>query len=216
MMPLLQAESLAITSVTFVLSAVLALFLFSSYRRARRPSLAFWTAGMAVFTFGVLLEILFALDIVPLVLVDVYLFSVALIVELLALGSMELLSSRAKRRAYQAFCVATTAFLALMLALYGSVNIVQDYVAFGNPALPVILGSSFITFPASVILVWMALLSYSKTGSRKMLSIVAGVIVVVIAGTLYIAAFPAFLYVSEFIGILLLWAGFYSRPQRRP
>ena len=55
-----------------------------------------------------------------------------------------------------------------------------------------------------------AAISYKRTRSKKMLSIIAGVIVVSIAGTLYIASFPEFLYFSEFIGILLLWAGFFD------
>ncbi len=46
------------------------------------------------------------------------------------------------------------------------------------------------------------------TASKKMLSIIAGVIIVSIAGSLYIVHFPAFLYYSEFIGISLLWFGF--------
>ena len=43
-----------------------------------------------------------------------------------------------------------------------------------------------------------------------MLSIIAGVVVVSIAGGLYIAAVPVFLYYSEFVGIILLWFGFFS------
>ncbi len=213
MMPLLQVESLAITSVTFVLSAVLTLFLFVSYRRRRKSNVMFWSLGMTAFTAGIFLEILFAASVYSIASVDTYLFIVALLVELLALGSMELLSSKAKKRAYYTFCIASSAFLAYALAATGNVNIVQDYVALGNPSPLVIIASSVITFPASVILVWVALLSYIKTRNAKILSIVAGVIVVVIAGTLYIAAFPALLYIAEFVGILLLWIGFYPRPR---
>lgn len=43
-----------------------------------------------------------------------------------------------------------------------------------------------------------------------MLSIIAGVVIVSIAGSLFIAQFPAFLYYSEFIGILLLCLGFFD------
>jgi hypothetical protein len=50
--------------------------------------------------------------------------------------------------------------------------------------------------------------SYRKTRNKKLLSIIAGVIVVSIAGTLYIVAFPAFLYYAELAGIALLWLGF--------
>lgn len=210
MIPALQLESLAVTSVVLALSAVLALVLFRSYLRKRRGSTLFWSLGMIAFSAGVLMEVLFALDVHPLALVDAYLFDAALLVELLALGSMQLVSSRRKRLAYYVFCVVTTAFLAYSLLAYGGVNIVESYVAAGEPSLQAILASSAITFPASVLLVAVALFTYSKTRNPRMLATVAGVAVVVVCGTLYIAAFPAFLYVSEFIGIVLLWFSFYS------
>ncbi len=215
MIPLLQAESLAITIVTLALSAVLTAFLFASYRKGRRSSLMFWGLGLAAFTAGVFLEVLFALGIYSMSLVDIYLFIVALLVELLALGSMELLSSKTKKRAYQAFCIASTMFLVAALAASGNVDIVQAYVAYLPPSLLVTVASTAMTFPAAIILIWVALISYIKTKSVKMLSIIAGVVLVSIAGTLYIVSFPSLLYISEFIGILLLWVGFYSRQARR-
>lgn len=169
---------------------------------------------MLTFAVGVLLEAAFAFGIYPILLVDIYLFIAALLVELLALGSMELVSSKAKKRAYRVFCAASTAFLAYALLAYGGTNIVQNYVTLGNPTLPVIIASSVITFPASLILITVAALSYGKTRNPKMLSIVTGVAVVVLAGTLYITSFPAFLYIAEFIGILLLWIGFYPKRKR--
>jgi hypothetical protein len=40
-------------------------------------------------------------------------------------------------------------------------------------------------------------------------------VVVSVAGSLYLVQFPAFLYYSEFIGILLLWLGFFDFSPRR-
>jgi hypothetical protein len=65
-----------------------------------------------------------------------------------------------------------------------------------------------VTFPAAIILILIAALSYRKTRNPKLISIIIGVVVVSVAGTLYIVQFPAFLYYAEFIGILLLWIGF--------
>ncbi len=64
------------------------------------------------------------------------------------------------------------------------------------------------TFPAAILLILIAAISYKKKRNYKMLSIIIGVIIVAMAGTLYIVEIPVFLYYSEFIGILLLWYGF--------
>ena len=85
-----------------------------------------------------------------------------------------------------------------------------NYVAWGVPPLLVTIFSTLITIPASAVLLVVAIKSYLKTKNKKMLSIIAGVVFVVIAGTLYIVSFPSLLYISEFVGILLLWYGFYS------
>lgn len=53
------------------------------------------------------------------------------------------------------------------------------------------------------------------TWNPKMLATIAGVVIVAIAGSLYIAQFPAFPYYSEFIGILLLWLLFFDIPFRK-
>ncbi|MEM3841580.1 MAG: hypothetical protein QXN59_02730, partial [Candidatus Micrarchaeaceae archaeon] len=87
-------------------------------------------------------------------------------------------------------------------------SIIISHVVYGALPLSVVLYSSAATFPAAIILIAIAAKSYIKKRSAKMISIIAGVLVVSTAGTLYIAAFPAFLYYSEFIGILLLWLGF--------
>ena len=86
----------------------------------------------------------------------------------------------------------------------------QNYVVAGAPPISVIVTSSIATFPAAIVIIWVAAASYIQKRNVKMLSIIAGVIVVSIAGTLYIASFPAFLYYSEFFGILLLWLGFFD------
>ncbi|MGD0511551.1 MAG: hypothetical protein ABSA33_06990, partial [Candidatus Micrarchaeaceae archaeon] len=93
-------------------------------------------------------------------------------------------------------------------------NFIVNYIAYGNPPLLVIYSSSIVTFPAAAILITVALKSYLKTKSYRMLSIIIGVVIVSIAGTLYIVQFPSLLYAAEFIGILLLWVGFYSRPKK--
>ena len=206
----MQLESLAITTIVFLLSLALTLVLTRSYFRGRKPSVMFWSAGMWTFTIGVLLEMMFALNISPEPLIALYLFLVAVLVELLALGSIQLIGSNVIKRAYYTFCVITTAFIAYSLLSTNITNFIKDYIAYGNPPLLVIVSSSLVTFPAAVVLIAVAVKSYMRTRSYKMLSIIAGVIIVSIAGTLYIASFPSILYAAEFVGIVLLWIGFYT------
>ncbi len=81
---------------------------------------------------------------------------------------------------------------------------------FGPLPLSVVITSSIVTFPAAAILIIVAGISYYRGHDKKMLSIILGTIIVSIAGTLYIVQFPAFLYYAEFIGIVLLWLGFFD------
>jgi hypothetical protein len=210
MIPLLQLEALAITIIVFILSLVLTLIMTQSYIRGRRSSTLFWSIGMWSFTVGVFLEILFALGISPEPLIALYLFIVAVLVESLALGSMELIKSKRLKMAYYLFCIMSTIFVAYSLVVTKVTNFIVNYIAYGNPPLLVIYSSSIVTFPAAAILIIIAAKSYLAKKSYQMLSIIIGVVIVSIAGTLYIVQFPSLLYAAEFIGILLLWLGFYT------
>lgn len=209
-MNLFQIEALTITTVTFALSFVLAFYMTRKYKKTRARSMLFWSAGMQAFSIGVFIEVVFALGVDTSFLTGFYLFLVAMIVQLLALGSIQLVKSKAIKRAYYAFCIITTLLLLFSIVAYKSSGFVVNYVAWGVPPLLVTIFSTLITIPASIVLLAVAIKSYLKKKSNRMLSIIAGVIFVVIAGTLYIVSFPALLYASEFIGILLLWSGFYG------
>jgi hypothetical protein len=163
---------------------------------------------MWLFAFASFLEILFSLGIYNAGLIDAYLFSVAILVQLLSLGSLALMSRIRLFNAYVGYSAAADAALLVSLFLFPVGNVLTSGVVYGQLPLAVTIMSSVITFPAAVILIVVAAISYRSRGDRKMLSIIAGTIVVSIAGTLYIAAYPAFLYYAEFIGIILLWLGF--------
>lgn len=196
------------TSIIFALGALLAVILTINYGRNKMQSLIYWSAGMYVFSASVALEILFSLGMYGQFLIKAYLFLVAVLVELLATGSILLLRKKALINAYAIYGILSTAFLAYALISSVIGNVITGGVVYG--ALPVLVdaGSAIITAPAALILVVVSALSYRSKRDAKLLSIIAGVVVVSIAGTLYIAAFPAFLYYAEFVGILLLWLGF--------
>jgi hypothetical protein len=191
-----------------VLTAALASLITRRYASSRQPQYAFWGVGLWLFAFGVLLEALFAIGVYDTAMAVAYFLSVALLVEFLAMGSVSMTKSKKAKYAYAAY--SALAGVAVLYSLISSHlgNVVVNHVVFGVLPISVVASSSAATFPAAVILIALAARSYIKRKSSKMLSIIAGVVVVSIAGTLYIAEFPAFLYYSEFIGILLLWLGF--------
>jgi hypothetical protein len=203
------------TALTFVLAAILAAFLTQNYLQRRSKSYLLWSIGLWLFALSVFEELLFSSGYYGDSLIKSYLGLAALLVEFLALGSIQLVKSSRVRTAYYIFCLASTVALGYFLVTDTIGNLVVKYVVSGAPPLSIITVSSIITFPAAIVLIAVAALSYRRTKSPKMLSIIAGVVIVAIAGSLYIAQFPAFLYYSEFIGILLLWLGFFDTPSRR-
>jgi hypothetical protein len=203
------------TIAIFVLTVVLAAFITKAYARTRKLSSFFWGLGLWLFALGVMLETFFAAGIYNNVLIMIYLFIVALLVNMLAFGSMQLVAYKRVQMGYYAYSLITLAVLVYSLVSSNIGNVLITHVVAGPLPISIIIASSLVTFPAAVVLVWTAAASYLKTKNKKMISIILGVIVVSIAGGLYIAAFPAFLYYSEFIGIVLLWFGFFSFGEKK-
>ncbi len=197
-------------STLLILVLTLGLAIIMSYRYVRKHSkpLLYWSTGMWFFAIGVFLEVIFAFGIYSEFLIALYLFVVVMVVESLAIGSMQLIKSVKLKSSYYFYSIITTVLLAYSLYASNIGNVITNHIVFGALPIFIVITSSIVTFPAAAILIAIAAISYLHRHSAKMLSIIAGVVVVSVAGTLYIAAIPAFLYYSEFIGILLLWLGF--------
>jgi hypothetical protein len=206
------------TVVITILSAVLAFFLTLKYFKLKSKNYLFWSIGLWFFAVGVILEVLFALGLYSEVMIDSYLTIVALLVEALALGSVQFLGKTVKK-IYYIYAIITTVAIIFSFFFVRVGNIIVNYVVFGLLPMFTTVISAIITFPAAAIIIASAYLAARRTKAytdRKvrrhknlqMSSIIAGVVVVSIAGTLYIAAYPELLYWSEFFGILLLWLGF--------
>ncbi len=196
------------TIVILLLTLGLAVKMSNKYFRTRQQPLLLWSTGIWIFAISVAIEVLFAFSVYSQVLAKLYLLLVALIVEFLAFGSVSMLKSKKISLAYYSYSLLTTIILAYALIIGSLGNILVNYIVYGILPLSVVIASSIITFPAAIIIIVLALKTYFKQKKPKMISIVLGVIVVSIAGTLYVVQVPAFLYYSEFIGILLLWYGF--------
>lgn len=204
----MYAETFAVTVFVFIASFLLSGIITISYFRKHSLSVLFWASGMWLFAAAALLELLYAAGIYSEGLIDIYLFIVAFLVQLLSIGSLLLLKSGRASMAYGIFSVLSDIFLVYALVSVNVGNILLNGVVFGALPIIVIAASSVITMPAAIILVVVSIISYRKRRSWKLLSIIAGTVVVSVAGTLYIAAFPSFLYIAELAGIVLLWTGF--------
>lgn len=196
------------TIIILILSIGLSIIISINLFRKRARSLLFWSVGLWVFSISVAIEVIFAFGIFSEILIKAYLFLVAILVEFLALGSVSLLNKKRIAESYLIFNIAADIFLLFSLAAESVADIITHGVVFGPLPILVTIASSIVTFPAAVLLVVISAVSYRKTRNNKLLSIIVGVIVVSIAGTLYIVAFPAFLYYAELAGIALLWLGF--------
>ncbi len=198
----------ATTIIILLLSVGLAVVITRKCIAKPSRPLMLWSIGLWLFVLGVLIEVVFAYNAYSEFLIASYLFVVALLVEFLAMGSMQLVDSHRLRLAYYAYNAVFTLLLLYSLVASHIGYILTEYVVFGNLPYWVAIWSAFITFPAALVLVIVAAKSYIKKRSNKLLSIIVGVIVVSVAGTLYLVQYPAFLYLSEFVGILCLWYGF--------
>lgn len=196
------------TVIILILTIGLSSIISLNYARKRSANLLSWSVGLWVFTVSVALEVVFALGFENAILIKSYLVLVAVLVELLALGSVILLHNRKYLNIYGLYIIITTVFVAFATGYSRIGDVITHGVVFGPLPIIVTVSSILVTFPAAVILVIISSLSYVKSKNPKLLSIIAGVIIVSIAGTLYIVQFPAFLYYAEFAGILLLWIGF--------
>ncbi len=182
------------TAVMIALSAILAIFLTKNYLEKHSKSYLFWSIGLWLFALSVIEEFLFSAGYYNESLIRSYLGIVALLVEFLALGSIQLIRSQRVKNYYYAYSMISAVALAYFLGTERIGNVLENYVVYGVLPLAVVVVSSLITFPAAVVLIAAAALTYRKTKTNKMLSIMAGVVTVSIAGSLYIAQFPAFLY----------------------
>jgi hypothetical protein len=203
------------TALTFVLAAILSASLTQNYFQRRSKSYMFWSIGLWLFALSVLEEFLFSSGYYGEALIRSYLGIAVILVEFLALGSIQFVKSSKLKTVYYIFSVAATVALGYFLGTETIGNILDNYVVYGTIPLSIVTVSSIITFPAVIVLIVTAAFSYRRTKNPKMLSIIVGVVITAIAGSLYITQFPAFLYYSEFIGILLLWLGFFNFPSRK-
>jgi hypothetical protein len=183
--------------------------------RARAWVQLMWGIGLGLGAVATALELLVYVGIVDSLLLQAYVFLSAAIVGVLSLGSIRVLLSPRFERGYTAYVLAACGVVgaaSFTTPMPGSM--VLAGVVSGNPPLLLLLLSSLVTVPATFVLLGAVAVSLRKSWKWQTLMMGIGACVLATGGALYIAAFPVALYYSEFIGIVLIFIGLASLPQR--
>lgn len=173
-----------------------------------------WGSGLSLATAAMVVESVVYLGLVSSPILETYVFLSAAIVGVLSLGATKILRSPRIERVYTAYIVLASVVVAgaSFLTPLPSTMVTSGIIT-GNPPLLLILLSSFVTVPATVVLLTATALSLRRSWQWQTLLMAAGAVILGAGGTLYIASFPIALYYAEFIGILLLFLGLVSLPQ---
>ncbi len=212
-----DAVALSLLVLTVILFALTVRGLLAFARTRSVPQLG-WTGGLALAAAAMAIETVVYVGIVDAPLLRAYVFLSAAIVGVLSLGATRVLRSRRVERAYAAYTGVALAAVGLASAFtpLPTAGMVSSGVIAGNPPVLLLLLSTLVTGPATVVLITSAIVSLRRTWRWPTLLMVAGAFVLGAGGTLYIASFPVALYYAEFVGILLLFFGLISLPRVAP
>lgn len=207
----MDLETLGITASLVLLGAVLGFLSFRGLLRAARDHSRhqlYFGAGLGLGTAAVAIEAIAYVGVVDTLLLQAYVFFSAAIVAVLSLGSAGSLRKGRFESAYTAFILAGCAIVAYFsFATPVSLSIVRDGVISGNPPVLLLVLSSVVTVPATVVLLAAAVLHLKRSFTSRGLMMIAGASILGAGGALYLASFPVALYYAEFIGILMLFLG---------
>jgi hypothetical protein len=209
-----DAESFGIAISLLGLTVLLAILTVRALARffetKSRPQLM-WGGGLALAAAAMGVESVVYFGIVTSGILQTYVFLSAAIVGILSLGATRVLRSPRLESVYTAYTLAACGVVAVACALTTlPTSMVSSGIITGNPPLMLILLSSFVTVPATVVLLTATFLSLRRSHRWQTLLMAAGALILGAGGTLYIASFPIALYYAEFLGILLLFFGLVS------
>ncbi|MGA8275683.1 MAG: hypothetical protein WB789_09670 [Thermoplasmata archaeon] len=206
------AGSLVALSILLFALSVRALVRY--HRSPSRPQLM-WGSGLIFATGAMVIESVVYLGSVSSLLLQVYVFLSAAIVGVLSLGATRILRRPKVERAYTYYIVATCGLVAAfsLLTTLPPASMVSGGIITGDPPLLLLVLSSLVTFPATVVLLTASYLSLRRSWRWQTLLMIGGALILGAGGTLYIASFPVALYYAEFLGIILLFLGLISLPQ---
>lgn len=216
----MDGEAIAIAASLFGLAALLVGLTIRGvvrYRRSRGRVEAMWTGGLGFAAAAMIVEAVVYTGYSSPALLELYVFLSAAIVGVLSLGATHVIPNPRVVRGYTVYVAALTGILAIASALVAPpAGMVSGGIITGNPAVSLLILSSLITFPATIVLLASAVVSLRRSMKWQTMLLVGGALILGAGGTLYIASFPVALYYAEFVGILLLFFGIVSLPHPSP
>ena len=172
-----------------------------------------WAGGLGLAGAAMAVETVVYFGVVTVPLMDAYVFLSAAIVGILSLGAIHVFHRRRVEQAYSGYILAACALVAIFSFLTPLPSgMVSNGVFTGNPSFLLLVLSSLVTFPATVVLLTAAAIALRRSRRWQTLLMIAGALILGTGGTLYIASFPVALYYAEFVGIVLLFFGLVSLP----
>lgn len=216
----MSAETDAIAASLVVLTLLLAVLSIRGivrYLRSRLWTQLMWASGLALATAAMAVEAIVYVGVVNELLLQAYVFFSAAIVGVLSLGATKVLRRPVVERVYTVYTWAATLVVAVFSFLTPvSTSIVVGGIISGNPPLLLLILSSFVTGPATIVLLTASVVALRRSWRWPTLLMVAGALILGAGGTLYIASFPVALYYAEFVGIIVLFLGLVTLPQTAP
>lgn len=202
--------ALSLALLTLAL-AVLAVRGLRAYLGGAPATQAMWGSGLALASAAMAIETVVYVGIVSVPILQAYVFLSAALVGVLSLGCTPILGRALLARAYTAYIAVACAVVAVGSFLTPlPLSMVSGGIIAGDPPAILLILSTLVTGPATVVLLGAAAISLRRSRRWQTMLMIAGALVLGAGGTLYIASFPVFLYYAEFLGIVLLFAGLVS------
>ncbi|MCI4330348.1 MAG: hypothetical protein L3K19_00670 [Thermoplasmata archaeon] len=210
----MDAQSVGISISLALLTAALGFLSARAFVRGFRSKVRvqmWWAGGLAMAGAAMGVETIVYLGVVDQPLLQSYVFLSAALVGILSIGACRVLRRPRVESAYSWYILGACGVLAVAsFETPLSADMVTQGIITGNPPLSILILSTLVTGPATVVLLASAASSLRRSRDWRTLLMVAGALVLGAGGTLYIASFPVALYYAEFLGILLLFAGLMS------
>ncbi|HTT44475.1 MAG TPA: hypothetical protein VMH38_00465 [Thermoplasmata archaeon] len=207
----MDAEAWGISASLGILTAfltVLAVRGFVRFFQTHRHSQLGWGIGLGFGATATAIELAAYLGTVSTLMLQAYVFFSAAIVGTLSLGSVRAFRRPIYRYLYAGYIISISAIVGFFcFTTPVPSSMVQAGVISGNPPTFLLVLSSLITGPATVVLLGFAVISLLRAFHWKGLLMIAGASVLAAGGVFYIASFPVALYYAEFLGIVLLFIG---------
>jgi len=179
----------------------------------RVRSQAAWGAGLGLAAVATAVELVVYVGVVNVPLLQTYVFLSAAIVGVLSLGCTHVIRSPRFRAGYTTYTLAACALVAgLSFTTPLPLTMVSSGVITGNPPLTLLVLSTLVTGPATVVLLAAVVLSLRRSWQWRTVMMGVGASVLAAGGALYIASFPAALYYAEFLGVILIFLGLVTLP----